>query len=319
MYFDDVFLNMLGKYVSEVNPDNVVVDEVLDERAMLANTSLFLFYLDSLRESMTWPVFAACMAGLAYALWRRQPADVLLASFPILIYLTMSLSSDKHLFFPRYMLPAIPCLALLGGRFLVDTVHAFSKERKEVVLTIVVLAMVVTPTMNIVAANIFMTREDTRAEAKEWIEANIEEGARIFIEGHRTTLAKTTVPLQNSEENIRESIEYYRDRAPGRARYFSIVLRTLSGKTYDLVGVAYDELQDLQYYKDMGVQYFVLRPEAYEGSRRKYAWPEFVEEIRRDPDIDMIQRFEADPGERPGPLIEIYRVSSNVERQPVSH
>jgi hypothetical protein len=188
-------------------------------------------------------------------------------------------------------------------------------QRKEAVLVIFTLLLAVMPARDIIAANVLMTRQDTRAEAKEWVEANIEAGARIFIEGHRTTLTKATVPLQNSAENLRESIEYYRDREPGKAKYFRMALRTLSGRTYDLVGVAHDELQSLQYYKDIGIQYFVLRPAAYEGSRQKYDWPRFVEEIRQDSDVVLIARFEADSEERPGPLIEIYRVTSNIERQ----
>jgi hypothetical protein len=155
--------------------------------------------------------------------------------------------------------------------------------------------------------------QDTRASARVWMDANIPEGSTIFIEGHRTTLSKATVPLQNTAENIKESIEYYRGTEElGRVKYFQTLLKVQQGRTFDLLGVQPDELQDLQHYKDIGVQYFVLRPEAYRDSRVRFAWDDLVKEIRVDPDLQLLKRFESLPGADRSPVIEIYRVNSNV-------
>ena len=121
-----------------------------------------------------------------------------------------------------------------------------------------------------------------------------------------------TVPLQNSIEKLQKGIAEHKDSAPGKARYFRMLIKVQSGKSYDLLTVRPVDLKDLEYYRNEGVQYFVLRPNSYPGSRVKFHWPELVEALRADPDVSLIQRFEPDPKTRPGPLIEIYRVNTNV-------
>jgi hypothetical protein len=95
-------------------------------------------------------------------------------------------------------------------------------------------------------------------------------------------------------------------------KYFQTLLKVQSGATYDLLGVGPWELQELQYYKDLGVQYLILRPEAYPGSRVRYEWENFVDDIRADPDVDLVKRFEPLAGAERAPTIEVYRVNSNV-------
>ena len=308
---DAVFRGALEQFGIGAAPVDAAAGDMefeLDERAKFANTNLFVFYLQTLINSMTLPVFLLCMAGIGYALWRRKAADVVLGSFAVATYLMVSLSSDIHQFFPRYMLPAIPILVLFGGRLLEAVMQAFpTRSRSVAALGIVALAMVA-PGRDIASSNAALLQKDTRAVAFEWIEENIPAGARIFIEGNRTTLTNATVPLKNSAENIKESIEFYRGREPGRVKYFQTLLKVQTGKTYDLVGVRPFDLQALQAYKEAGVEYFVLRPMAYPGSRVQFHWEDFVEDIRSDPDLELIQRFEPDPASAPGPVIEIYRV-----------
>ena len=319
LYGGEVFWSVLGQFgISSgvgAAAGEAALEFELDERAMYASTNLFVFYLRALVNSMTLPVFALGIAGLGYALWRHRPADVVLASFAIATYLVVSLSADIHQFFPRYILPAIPVLALLSGRLLdavLSVVSSKGSHYRPVIASLFVLALVAWPVYEIVASNRILLMEDTRATAKEWIDANIPEGSKIFIEGHRTRASGSTVPLQNSVENIQESIEYYRGSNPGRVKYFQTLLKVQSGATYDLLGVGPWELQELQYYKDLGVQYLILRPEAYPGSRVRYEWENFVDDIRADPDVDLVKRFEPLAGAERAPTIEVYRVNSNV-------
>ena len=153
-----------------------------------------------------------------------------------------------------------------------------------------------------------MTQTDTRALAKEWIYTNIPGGSRIFIEGSRTRPSNGTVPLRNTVENLQASIDFYRGREPGKAKYFEMEIKASFGNTYDLVTVRPFELRDFQYYKDSDVQYVILRPNGYAGSRRKKHWVDFVMQMRNDPDVSMVQSFRPDPHSKPGPYIEIYRI-----------
>jgi hypothetical protein len=311
MYSNDVFASWFGKVGLSIDAGGDGGSYELDDRALYANTNLYFYYFSILLESMTLPVFVLCIAGLGYAVWKHRPVDVMLMSFAIATYLVISMSTDVKQFFPRYILPAIPVLVLFGARLVDDVLLRLPERRKAIVSTVVVGLLAVWPAVEIAAANHRIVQEDTRAIARQWFDANVPEGSKVFIEGHRTTLTNSTVPLQNSAENLRSSIEYYRDREPGKAKYFQMALKVLSGKTYDLFGVQPADLEELQHYKDIGIQYFVLRPDAYPGSRTQFAWEDFVEDIRSDPDIELLQRFEPDPDSRPGPLIEIYRINSN--------
>jgi 4-amino-4-deoxy-L-arabinose transferase-like glycosyltransferase len=315
LYGGEVFWHMLAKFGVGSDAQFAPGSEGLepDERALFVQTNLFVYYIKVLIDSMTMPVFILCMGGLLFALWRRTRADVVLASFAIVTYLAVSMSADPHQFFPRYMLPAIPVLVLLGARLLDTLIQSAAPVRRQRVAGIIVLLFVAWPVNDIIATNQMILMQDTRASAREWMDANIPEGSTIFIEGHRTTLSKATVPLQNTTENIEESIEYYRGTGElGRVRYFQTLLKVQKGRTFDLLGVQPDDLQDLQDYKDIGVQYFVLRPEDYRDSRVRFAWDDLVKEIRVDPDLELLKRFEPLPGADRSPVIEVYRVNSNV-------
>ena len=312
VHFDKVFWGTVGEFIKGVDPKSTDPEIIMAQETVRASMNLYAYYWTVIRESMSWPVFLVCLAGLAYAFWQRRAADVILGTFPVLIYIVMSSSTDSHPFFPRYIIPAVPLLAVMGGRLLDDLIRRSGVARGGVVATIAIIALSILPVSEIVASNVLMTKKDTRAVAKEWVDQHIAEGSKIFIEGYRTAVCKCSVPLQNSAENIKAGIDYFKDHEPGKAKYYRMALKVLSGKTYDLVTVKAEELQELSYYKEIGVEYFVLRSDRYEQSGLRYHWTELVDEIRSDPNIRLLQSFEPDPRSRPGPFIEIYQVFPNL-------
>ena len=212
---------------------------------------------------MTLPVFVVGLAGALYALWKRSNADIVLLAFAIIVYVMVSSSSSTHLYYPRYILPIMPVLALLGGRLLAEVCSRISTERGTMISAAVTAVLCILPIKLIAAENFLMSQPDTRVLAKEWIHRNIPAGSSIFIEGPRTRVSPATVPLENSARKIQESIDYFLPEEPGKARYFQMKLKVLSGITYDLELVQSFELQDISYYRSIGVKYMVLRPESY--------------------------------------------------------
>ncbi|MGY8796257.1 MAG: glycosyltransferase family 39 protein, partial [Woeseiales bacterium] len=272
-----------------------------------SRTNLFGFYFGVIVASMTWPVFVLCAAGTVYAIWRRRQADILLLSFGIAVYLLMSLSADKQLFFPRYILPLFPIMALFGGRLLSDVLQSMQARWRNIATALILAVLCVTPLIEIVQANIIAGKKDTRAIAKEWFDAEIPYGSRVFIEGSRGSLYEGTVPLRNSAKNIESVIEFYRTTNPGKARYFRMALKAATEESYDLYGVRPNELESLDHYKSIGIQYFILRPTFYGNSRLRRHWAELVREIRSDSDMKLLHNFESVPNVTPGPTIEIYQ------------
>ncbi len=118
------------------------------------------------------PVLVIAAAGLVVALWRRRRADLVLASFALAYGLTLL---PLHAHFGRYILPLVPPLGALAGRF-----------RALVPLT---LALLVVPLVWSIRDDRTLTRRDTRVAAHGWLERNLPPGATLAADS-------STPPLQ---------------------------------------------------------------------------------------------------------------------------
>lgn len=276
--------------------------------------NLFLFYLKVLKTSMGVPLFVISMLGIGYGVYRRKEQDVILIAFVLCYYFVLSMSGRAYLYYPRYMMPILPPLILLASTLL-DKISLKIRPNSAMALSsLLACLLIMGPGYRIARHNYLISHKDTRTFAKEWIEENIPEGSKILIEGSRTKVIRGTAPLQNHRENILKSIAKYRDMEPGKAKYFELELDALSGITYDLVmigpplGASGVQLKSLRYYKEIGVKYLVLRPDMYVRHRKLKKFPYFVQNVREDPEVVLLKRFEPDSLNRPGPAIEIFQV-----------
>ena len=69
---------------------------------------------------MGWPLTVACLAGVAYALYRRRPGDLILLAFAVPYYFLIGLAVVK---FARYTLPLFPPLLLFVGALIPPKTH----------------------------------------------------------------------------------------------------------------------------------------------------------------------------------------------------
>jgi hypothetical protein len=283
-----------------------LIDEDAAEVFVASAPNLFAYYLVVMKDSLGWPLFAVSMAGVVYALWKRTPTDMLLVSFAVVLYLAFA-STGSGLYFPRYILPVIVVLTVLAGRMLY-AVWPQSGSLKRLAAGAFVAMLLVVPVQRTVANNYLLTQTDTRTLAKEWFDENVPDGSKVLIEGLKVEPVKLTVPLQDSPDNMRENIEYYKTREPGKAVYLRYMLQVDTGRTYDLELVKLSELQSLDFYKDQGVRYLVIRPLAFESSRSSDRGSRLLAELQHDPDVRVIKSFRFDPKSRPGPDIDIYEV-----------
>lgn len=303
--FDVFSAEMIGKFAGGADESPGIA---VATNGAMTGRNLIAFYIDKLRESMGTPVFVVAIAGILFALVRCKKADVILLSYAIVTFVAIAVTSDEHHFFPRYALPILPPALLLAGRILDSVFSRLSDTKQGLVAAAVVSLLLVAPVLEIAQQNYRLTQPDTRVLARAWIDSNLPQGSRIFIEGARTQPYNATVPLQNSAENLRKSIARYETEEPGKALYYKLELKALSGSSYDLLLVSFDNLRDLEHYKDLGVEYFVLRPGVRAAIRPQAGWPEFIADVKKDPKIGLIKRFEPDERNTPGPVIEIYQL-----------
>jgi 4-amino-4-deoxy-L-arabinose transferase-like glycosyltransferase len=280
-----------------------------------APINVWVYYLAVLRDSMGLPLLIVSFLGVLYGLVRHTREDTLLIAFLLSYYVLICL--HPSLFYDRYAIPLLPVLVLLGVRFLVEMSARVVPQRAALVSTSLAVLVILVPGYEIVREDILISQKDTRTYAKEWIENHIPVGSKILIEGSRTKPYPSTVPLQNSRENIERNIQTYREEDPGKARYFELELKLLSGKTYDLLTVGdhistpADRWKDVSHYKALGVEYLVLRPRMFEGKSPQLA--HFHQSVKQDPQISLIQTFASNRTDRPGPTIEIYHIEKGMD------
>jgi len=108
------------------------------------------------------PALIVAALGLVVALVRRSRADLVLVTF-VLVYFIDLMTLRAH--FDRYVLPLVPPLAALAGRF-----------RALVPVTMLLLVVPLTWTIR---DDKRLTRTDTRVVAAHWIERHVPRGTRI--------------------------------------------------------------------------------------------------------------------------------------------
>ena len=121
-------------------------------------------FLDRLWEGLG-PVLLVCVLGLGVALVRRSRNDLILASFVVVYFLDLC-TLGAH--FDRYVLPLVPPLGALAGRF-----------RS---LAPVTLMLLVVPLAWTVRDDARLTRTDTRVVARRWVERHVKADTRLAVD-----------------------------------------------------------------------------------------------------------------------------------------
>jgi 4-amino-4-deoxy-L-arabinose transferase-like glycosyltransferase len=287
----------------------VASDGVLQPVSLPQRPNLYEFYLVAMQRSMGWPLFVLCIFGLAYGLWRRSRADVILLPFAVLFFVVIS-STQTDLYYDRYALPVILVLSVLAARALDDAVHSLRAWRSLTLATTGFL-LIAAPATQAISKTYLLTQTDNRTLAQHWIEANIPHGSRVMIEGARFAPNRTGVALQETVEGLKHRIDYWRAKDPRAVTYLQHKLAAAeAGVRYDLELIDIRNVGDLQGYRDAGVEYFVILPRRF-LEHRTASWDsvDLVQQLRQAPDVELVKAFPAEPEKRRGPTVEIYRVN----------
>ncbi|HSF17061.1 MAG TPA: phospholipid carrier-dependent glycosyltransferase [Vicinamibacteria bacterium] len=137
----------------------------------------FLLHLETtLPYGLGWPVFLLSLAGVFRALWFRGHVNLALLSFLLPFY---ALVGSVRLVFPRYVLPIIPILVVLGAEVFVRIVRRWRLPAAVAAcIGIVLPSLVSSLRFDRIAA-----REDTRVEASKWVANHLPRRSRIAVCG----------------------------------------------------------------------------------------------------------------------------------------
>ena len=179
-----------------------------------------LFHLAySLPEAMGWPVYLLALAGLAWALYARGPREVILLAFAVPYLFVIVTWSSR---FERYVIPLLPCLALLAALTLTRGV-AWLVGRGRLggrwpgVALAVAGAILLVPALGRVAAyHQLLARPDTRDLGAGWIERQVSPGARIALEPYSVSLPVARQQLREAPGTL-EGLQHPLPAAGGAA------------------------------------------------------------------------------------------------------
>lgn len=146
----------------------------------------WIFYLKALVWGIGLLLTLALIPSLIAGLRHRSPADILLISFPLLLYGIMSM---QKMFFVRFILPAVPPLLVLIAGWLFR--NAWFRRRPGLITAI----LLVQPFLMSIWLGVLLNRPDTRIQALNWITTHLPSGQVIYAEDKAIPEYAVTGPL----------------------------------------------------------------------------------------------------------------------------
>jgi hypothetical protein len=151
------------------------------------------YYLDSLTWGLGWAAALAALIGAALELRRDLVRGLMLVAVPLALFVYLSVQSR---YFGRWLLPAYPALAMLGALALArasDLIAARVQTRRAhgrrfrartagaVLVGLTVLVLVQPLAADLRSAQV-LGRDDTRQQARDWLETHYPPELRVAVE-----------------------------------------------------------------------------------------------------------------------------------------
>jgi hypothetical protein len=248
------------------------------------------YYGRATQEYMGWPLMLLVVAGVVSALLRRDRYDWILLVFPVLLYLSLTVSDSAFLRSPRYVLPAFPFLILLAAKFAITSLGSFSARWFGIgAVAVLSTAVIVQGALASISVARSFKVPGTPVQCRNWIEAHVPEGSRILIQGFEGISDERRIcPLHDERENM---LEFARELEPRSAMGAKLVREraAVTGvKRYDLTIIEpSSEWLSIDTARDAGVQYVVTYRYALDREVRP---GDLVAQSRLDSYRDLVTR-----------------------------
>jgi len=138
------------------------------------------YYLDSLTWGLGWAAAFAALAGAVIELRRNAVRGLMLIAVPLALFIYLSTQSR---YFGRWLLPAYPALAMLAASSLsqLSSLVPNPKWRGPVLAGVAALVLLQPLAADIRSAQV-LGRDDTRQQARDWLEAHYPPELRASVE-----------------------------------------------------------------------------------------------------------------------------------------
>jgi hypothetical protein len=138
------------------------------------------YYLDSLTWGLGWAAALAALAGAVLELRRSLVRGLMLLAVPLALFVYLSVQSR---YFGRWLLPAYPALAMLGALALTRLAALVPERRwRPAALAVITVLVLVQPLAADIRSAQVLGRDDTRQQARDWVEAHYPPELRASVE-----------------------------------------------------------------------------------------------------------------------------------------
>jgi len=264
------------------------------------------------------PIGIAAVVGLGLGLRRPTPKAILTAVF-ILVYLAIVGFSTWHR--GRHMAPVLPMLTVLAAAAALQASRLFRPNHRQAALLGLTIMLALPSGLEVARVGSELLREDTRIEAKRWVESTIPAGTKIVLDASsfRNT---ASAPLEETDLNIEGRIN---DLKSGSARgygytgaylkYYEMMLqhRRPSERQYDQWWTEFGaNVRPVEWFRENGYRYAIVSSIVTERYYDEGFSERFVKSTPFYRDLDslavLVKTFEPRPWTKPGPTLKVYQI-----------
>ena len=168
--------------------------------------NLFWYLSRALPNQLGWPQFLLGLAGLAWAGYRRQPAQLLLVIFWLGFLGGISL---LKLHWERWPIPIMAITSLFAAEML-GLLAGWATQRlrlQQAALSILLLALAAAPpATNAALLNLHRSQPNTRVQARFWMEDYLPAGSRIVQDPYGAVLSETSFTVVENPQLAKGSL-----------------------------------------------------------------------------------------------------------------
>jgi len=208
-------------------------DKEFGQSGALLNYSKLVLYIGGNRPLLG----IICILGIIAGVFRRKKEDLIVILTILIVYVVCIRQSIQQL---QYLYPAFPFLAISGARLVGDSYKLINQKLK-IVFVIIMSLILLDPLVQSVLNDYLISQKHARTFAKEWIEANIPENAKILVDNHGPQLLRSKELIQKQYEQSAKSGHLKED-------YFKLQLEALPDGGYNWYQIKRDVIAP----KEMG-------------------------------------------------------------------
>lgn len=159
------------------------------------------------------PLMAVGAVAIFFAIRRRDDRLMLLASFPLVYFIFISLFQVRN---GRTFLPITPFAFLLATGFLADLAGrlgalapAWKRVAAGAALALTLVAGLAVPLIRAIEFDRRLTAVDSRETSRAWIEQNIPAGSHIALEAYSPYLSRDRYRLEYLQRAVEQPADWY--------------------------------------------------------------------------------------------------------------